>query len=115
MFEIQPDPTTTELSAIERLKKSPYAYNGKNGVATFSGLFLIGSISYLQGTMKYIRAWMSLKFCKLRLLVSMAKERVVMEKTGVAILLDCFLFKVLLCNLSSFSQILFKFSPLLNH
>ena len=76
--QIRPPPA--ELAVIERLKKFPYAYNGKNGVATFSGLFLIGSISYLQGTMIYIRAWMSLKFGQLRLLVSMAKERVVMEK-----------------------------------
>ena len=28
-------PLTAELAALERLKKSPYTYNGKNGVATF--------------------------------------------------------------------------------
>ena len=39
---------------------------GKNGVATFYWLFLIGSISYLQVTITYIRAWMSLKFCQIR-------------------------------------------------
>ena len=34
-------PPTTELAALERLKKSPYAYNGKNDVSIFSRLFLI--------------------------------------------------------------------------
>ena len=34
----------------------------KNGVATFSQLFLIKSFSYLQVRMTYIRAWMSSKF-----------------------------------------------------
>ena len=53
-------PPMAELGALERLKKSPYTYNGGNGVATFSQLFLIGSFSYLQVT--YIRAWMSSKF-----------------------------------------------------
>ena len=52
----------------------------KNGVATFCRLFLIGSISYLQVTMTYIRAWKSLKFGQIRLLVSMATDRVIMEK-----------------------------------
>ena len=32
---------TAELAALERLKKSPLTYNGKNGVATFSQLFLV--------------------------------------------------------------------------
>ena len=53
---------TAELAGLERLKKLPIAYNRKNGVATFSRLFLIGSISYLQVTMTYMRAWMSSKF-----------------------------------------------------
>ena len=38
----------------------------KNGVATFSRLFLMGSFSYLQVMMTYIRAWMSLKFGQIR-------------------------------------------------
>ena len=84
-------PQTAELAALERLKKSPYTYNGKNGVATFSRLFLIGSISYLQGTMTYMRAWMSLKFGQIRLLVSMATDRVIMEKTVLPLFLSCFL------------------------
>ena len=52
----------------------------KNGVATFSLLLLIGSISYLQVTMTYMRAWMSLKFGQIRLLVPMGTDRVLMEK-----------------------------------
>ena len=38
----------------------------KNGVATFSRLFSMGSFSYLQVMMTYIRAWMSLKFSQIR-------------------------------------------------
>ena len=49
---------TAELAGLERLKKTTHS----NGVATFSRLFLIGSISYLQVTMTYMRAWMSSKF-----------------------------------------------------
>ena len=86
-FEIQPDPTT-ELPALERLKKSPYTYNEKNGVSTFSRLFLVGSISYLQVTMTYMRAWMSLKFGQIRLLVSMATDRFIMEKTVLPLFLS---------------------------
>ena len=77
-------PPTAELAALERLKKSPYTYNGKNCVATFSRLFLIGSISYLQVTMTYMRAWMSLEIGQIRILVPMATDRVIMEKNGVA-------------------------------
>ena len=57
---------TAELAALEHLKKSPEIYNGKNGVATFSQLFLIKSFSYLQVKMTYIRAWMSSKFGQIR-------------------------------------------------
>ena len=32
---VQIGPPTTELGVLERLKISPYTYNGKNGVATF--------------------------------------------------------------------------------
>ena len=35
---------------------------GKNGVITFSRMFLICSFSYLQVTMTCMRAWMSSKF-----------------------------------------------------
>ena len=84
-------PRTAELAVLEHLKKSPWTFIGKNGVATFSRLFLIGSISYLQGTMTYMRAWMSLKFGQIRLLVSMATDRVIMEKTVLPLFLGCFL------------------------
>ena len=55
----------------------------KNGVATFSQLFLIGSISYVLVTKTYTRAWLSLKFGQIPLLVPMVTDRVIMEK-GVA-------------------------------
>ena len=59
-------PPTAELAALYRWNKSPYTHNGKNGVATFYQLFLIGSFSYLQVIMSYIRAWMCLKFGQIR-------------------------------------------------
>ena len=58
-FEIRPDPTTGFHGNRE-------CYNLKNSVATFSRLFMMGSFSYLQVLMTYIRAWMSLKFGKIR-------------------------------------------------
>ena len=89
-FEIsQIGPATAELAALDRLEKSPSTYNGKNGVATFSRLFLIGSISYLQVTMSYMRAWMSLKVGQIQLLFSMATDRVIME-TVLPLFLGCF-------------------------
>ena len=42
------------------------SYNEKNGVITFSQMLLIGSFSYLQVTMTCMRAWMSLKFGRIR-------------------------------------------------
>ena len=71
---------TTELAALERLKKSPLAYNGKNDVSTFSRLFLIGSFSYLQVMITYVRAWMNLKFSQIQPLVFMVIDRVMIEK-----------------------------------
>ena len=50
-------PPSGELAALELLKKSPKPDNVKDGVATFPQLFFIGSFSYLQVTMAYIRAW----------------------------------------------------------
>ena len=47
---------TTELSALERWKKSPLTYNGENGVSALYRLFLIGSFSYLQVTMTHIKS-----------------------------------------------------------
>ena len=83
-------PLTAELAAPERLKKSPKAYNGKNDVSTFSQLFLIGSFLYLQVMITYKRAWMSLKFGQIQLLVSMVTDRVIMEKTVSPLFLGCF-------------------------
>ena len=40
--------------------------------------------------MTYMRAWMSLKFGQILLLVSMATDRVIMKKNGVAIFFGCF-------------------------
>ena len=48
-FEIRPDPTT----GFHGNRKS---YDLKNGVAPFSRLFLMGSFSYLQVMITYIRA-----------------------------------------------------------
>ena len=73
-------PLTAELAALERLKKNPYAYNGKNDVSTFSRLFLIGSFSYLQVMITYMRAWMSLKFGQIQPLISMVTDTVMMKK-----------------------------------
>ena len=47
-FEIWPDATTG-------FHGNRYGYSGKNGVITFSQMFLIGFISYLQVMMIYIR------------------------------------------------------------
>ena len=55
-------PPTAELAALERRKKFPWTYNGKNKVITFSRLFLIISFSYLQVMRTYIKAYMSLNF-----------------------------------------------------
>ena len=83
-------PPTAELAALESLKKSPLAYNGKNDVSTFSRLFLICTFSYLQVMITYMRAWMSLKFGKIRTLVSMVTDRVMMGKTVSPLFLGCF-------------------------
>ena len=47
---------TTELAALERMKKIPLTYNGENDVITFSTLFLLGFFSYLQVMRTCIRA-----------------------------------------------------------
>ena len=83
-------PPTAELAALERLKKSPYAYNGKKDVSTFSRPFLIRSFSYLQVMITYTRAWMSLKFDQIQPLVSMVTDRDMMGKTVSPIFLGCF-------------------------
>ena len=92
---------TAELAALECLKIPHKFYNWKSGVVTFSRLFLIGSISYLQVTMTYTRAWMTLKFGQIRRLVSIATDRVILEKNGVATFSRLFLsdpFHILAAN-----------------
>ena len=84
------EPLAAELAALERLKKSPYAYNVKNDVSTFSRLFLVRSFSYLQVMITYMRAWMSLKFGQIQSLVSMVTDRVMIGKTVSPLFIGCF-------------------------
>ena len=49
-------PPTAELAALEHLKNNPHRLIMGKLVATFSRLFLIRSISYLQVTRAYMRA-----------------------------------------------------------
>ena len=51
-----------QLVALERLKKSPLAYNGRNVVSTLVLSILDESSSLLQVTTTTIKAWMSLNF-----------------------------------------------------
>ena len=62
-LEIRPDLTTDcgVSCPLASEKKSFRLIMGKNGVTTFSQLFLIKASSYLQVTMTNIRAWMSSK------------------------------------------------------
>ena len=53
-------PHTTELAALERLKKFPLTRNGEYLVSTLKPLVLIGSFSFLQVRRTTIKAWMSL-------------------------------------------------------
>ena len=55
-------PRTAELAALERLKKIPWTYNGRNVVSTLAPSFLIGSSSFLQVTRATIKAWSSSNF-----------------------------------------------------
>ena len=50
---------TAELAALERLKKSPLTYNGKDVVNAQVPSFLMGSSSFLQSTRTAIRSRMS--------------------------------------------------------
>ena len=59
-------PWTAELAALERLKKSPLTYNGKDVVNSPALSFLIRSSSFLQVTRTTIRSQMSSKFSKVR-------------------------------------------------
>ena len=55
-------PWTAELAALERLKKSPLTYNGKDVVNAPAPSFLMGSSSFLQATRTAKRSRMSSKF-----------------------------------------------------
>ena len=59
-------PWTAELAALERLKKSPKTYNGRNIVNTLTPLFLMGTSSFLQETRTCIKAWMSSNLNQIR-------------------------------------------------
>ena len=55
-----------------------------------SWLLFIGSFSYLQVMITYMRAWLSLKFSQIQPLVSMETDRVMMGKTVFLLFLGCF-------------------------
>ena len=60
-FEFQPDRTTMELAALERLKTFPLTYNRKMlSVSMLARSFLIKSLSKLLVTRTSIKAWKSL-------------------------------------------------------
>ena len=63
-------PRTYDLPALERLKKSPYTFNGRNVVTSRLLLILNGSSSFLQTIMTTIKARMSMNFSKIPLLTS---------------------------------------------
>ena len=57
-------PATVELAALERLKKSPYIYNGRIVVTILVLSFYNRSYSFLQ-IRTTIKAWMSLNSVKI--------------------------------------------------
>ena len=61
-------PRTVELAALERLKKSPWTYNGTNVVTHLTHSFLIESSSFLQVTRTCMKAWMDSNFCQIQIL-----------------------------------------------
>ena len=66
-FEIRRDSTTDSgVSCPLASEKNPHRLIMGKTVLPFFRLFLIGSFSYLQITMTYIRAWMSSKFAQIR-------------------------------------------------
>ena len=56
---------TVELAALERLKISPYTYNGRNVVTTLVLSFLNRSYSFLQIRRTTIKAWMRMNSVKI--------------------------------------------------
>ena len=61
----QISPWTVELAALERLKNSPYDYDGRNVVKTLVLSFLNRSYLFLQIKRTTIKAWMSLNSVKI--------------------------------------------------
>ena len=61
---------TAELAALERLKKSPHNYNGRNVVAILAPSFLICSSLFLQVMMTFIIAGMSLNIGQVQALTA---------------------------------------------
>ena len=59
-------PWTAELAALERLKKSPWTYHGKDVLNASAPSFRMGSSSFLQATRSAIRSRMSSKFSEFR-------------------------------------------------
>ena len=76
-------PRTTELAALELIKKSHRLIMGKTMSSHFLPYFQFGSFSYLQVMRTCMRAWMGSKFGQMELLVSMATDRVTVGKNGV--------------------------------
>ena len=72
---------TTELAALERLKKYPWTYNGENLVSTLAHSFLIGSSSFLQVTRTTMKAWMSSNFGRIPSLTSELAAHERLKKT----------------------------------
>ena len=91
-FEIRRDSTTDCRVSCPLVseKKSPYNYNGKHGVTPFSRLFLIGSFSYLQVTMTYIRACTSSELGQIRSRTTELRDLDRLKKSMLPLFLGCF-------------------------
>ena len=70
-------PWTTDLTALERLKKSHRLIIEKITSSHFLRYFSSDFFSYLQAIGTCIKAWMSSKFGQIRPLVSMATDSVI--------------------------------------
>ena len=81
-FEIQPDSTTDwGVSCLWASEEKTHRLTMEKWCCYFFLAALDRIHLYLQVTMTYMRAWMSLKFGQIWLLVSMATDRVIMKKT----------------------------------
>ena len=82
-------PPTAELAALERLKNPLRLIMGKSLLPLF--LAVLDRIHFILAGDDDIRPWTSLKFGQIRLLVPMATDRVILEKTVLPLFLGCFL------------------------